>query len=354
MSKKLDNSEHARALAELGAAKGGRARAKALSPEERSEIARYAAERRWGKSVSSVPRATHAGVLTIGEMTIPCAVLDDGTRVLSERGVTKALGGKRGGAHWRRMRESGDGANLPVYLSANNIRPFIDNELAVALSRPIIYRPVGGGSLGKGVNATLLPRICNVLLKARDAKALVPSQMKIAGASDMLMRGLAHVGIIALVDEATGYQADRAKDELIKILEAYISKELLPWTRRFPPEFFQEIYRLQGWQFREGHLRGPRFVGKLINQLVYEKLPPGVLGELQKRNPVQDYGYRRHKHHQFLTPDIGNPNLEKQIVAVMTLMRASDDKLTFKHLFERAFPQRGQQLALDLGKDEEE
>ncbi len=131
------------------------------------------------------------------------------------------------------------------------------------------------------------------------------------------------------------------------------SIELLPWARRFPPEFFEEIYRLNGWPFVEGNLRGPRYVGRLINELVYKKLPPGVLGELQRKNPVQDYGYRRHKHHQFLTPDVGHPHLDKQVTAVMTLMRASDDKATFRRLFEKAFPVRGQQIPLPLPEKEE-
>ena len=160
--------------------------------------------------------------------------------------------------------------------------------------------------------------------------------------------GFAQVGIIALVDEATGYQAERAKDDLMRILEAYISKGLLPWTKRFPDIFFEEVYRLEGWEFREGHHKRPRHVGKLIKKLIYEKLPPGVLGELQRRNPVKEYGYRRHKHHQFLSHDIGHPHLDKQITAVMTPMRVSDDKSTFKRLFERAFPHRGQQLPLAI------
>jgi hypothetical protein len=205
------------------------------------------------------------------------------------------------------------------------------------------------------LEATLLPKICGVILDAEKAGALRASQRHLAERAERLIRGFAHVGIIALVDEATGYQADRAKDELIKILEAYISPELRPWTRRFPPEFFEEIYRLNDWRFVPGNLRGPRYVGKLIKQLVYKKLPPGVLEELQRKNPVQDYGYRRHKHHQFLTPDVGNPHLDKQITAVMTLMRASaGDKTLFKRLFENAFPVKGQQLALPMNSEDEQ
>ena len=115
----------------------------------------------------------------------------------------------------------------------------------------------------------------------------------------MLMRALAHVGIIALVDEATGYQDQREKDELRSILKAYISEDLLPWTERFPREFFKQIYRLHGWEFNKKTTRHTPLVGKLINRWVYEQLPKGVLGELQTRNPVvPEKGYRRHKHHQ--------------------------------------------------------
>jgi hypothetical protein len=56
-----------------------------------------------------------------------------------------------------------------------------------------------------------------------------------------LLRAFARVGIVALVDEATGFQDIRARDDLHKILEAYIAKELLPWTKRFPNEFYKEI-----------------------------------------------------------------------------------------------------------------
>jgi hypothetical protein len=38
------------ALGKLGGAKGGKARAAALSPKRRSEIAREAAQKRWGTS----------------------------------------------------------------------------------------------------------------------------------------------------------------------------------------------------------------------------------------------------------------------------------------------------------------
>lgn len=57
---------------------GGVARAKALTEEQRSEIASNAAASRW-----NIPKATHMGELKIADLIIPCAVLGDGRRVLT-------------------------------------------------------------------------------------------------------------------------------------------------------------------------------------------------------------------------------------------------------------------------------
>jgi len=179
-------------------------------------------------------------------------------------------------------------------------------------------------------------------------------QEQISIKADILMRGLAHVGIIALVDEATGYQEVRDRDELNRILEAYIAEELLPWAKVFPDEFYKELFRLRGWQYSPLTVKKPKYVGKLTNQLVYEKLPPGVLQELQAKNPTVKNGWRKHRHRQFLTMDIGHPHLEKHLVAVTTLMRVSPTWGMFKKLFAKAFPTERVQQEMDLGFDDDE
>lgn len=296
-----------------------------------------------------MPKALRQGEVIIGDLVIPCAVLDNGIRVLSQRGVTRALGGKRGGSHWQRQRKaSPDAPYVPVYLSASNLSPFIPGSLQMALASPIKYRPQSGKGSGRtGINATLLPEICEVWLRARRAEKLLPNQEHIARQAEILLGGLANVGIIALIDEATGYQEERNRDELHRILEAYIAKELLPWTKRFPDEFYREMFRLRGWPYNPPSPKRPSFVGKLTNEIVYEKLPPGVLAELQELNPVRDGGRRRHKHHQFLTEDIGSPHLEKHLVAVTTLMRVSPTWAKAKQLIDKAFPTPGSQPIIE-------
>ena len=204
-----------------------------------------------------------------------------------------------------------------------------------------------GGRIAHGYEAEILSQMCDVLLDARAGGVLRQSQLHVAAAAELLMRGFAHVGIVALIDEATGFQAERARDELHRILEQYISKELLPWTKKFPDEFFEEIYRVHGWKYQAGQTQSPGYVGMFINRFVYEQLPDGVLEELRRKTPPVN-GHRKHKHFQLLTAHTGNPHLDRQIVATTTLLKVSDDKEVFKTNFRKAFPKRGDQEEFDF------
>lgn len=228
-----------------------------------------------------------------------------------------------------------DGAILPVYLSASNLRPFITNDLMAAL-KPVIYL-TKSGARANGLRAELLPRICNVFLKARDADALHWRQKALAKQADILMRGLAEIGIVALVDEATGYQNDRAKTALAEILEQFIAKELRAWSKTFPLEFYQQIFRLKHWKFDPASVKRPAVIGHYTNNIVYKRIAPGVLDILRKKNPAVD-GRRKNKHFQWLTGDVGDPKLKSHIDGVLPLMRISDSWDEFKKHLNKAYP----------------
>lgn len=329
------------------ARKGGIARAHRLSPDERSEISRRAAAARWG----TVHVAYHTGTLQIGDIPISAAVLDDQTRLLSQATVLTALG--RNPQKSRRSRGGSDDLRAP-FLVANNLQPFISDELR-ELVEPIAFRVAGEGNTKSwGYRAEMLPLVCWVYLDARAAGKLTVKQEAVAHAAEVLARGLARVGIIALVDEATGYQEVRARDELTRILEMYVQAEFRPWLKTFPDDFFREVYRLQGWEYKPGTSRRTPYVGKLVNKYVYEQLPTGVLDELRRLNPRTDKGYRARKHHQFLTDGTGNNHLDKQIVSTLTLMRAAESKQQFEDLFERVYPPAQPRLPLyvDVSEDD--
>jgi hypothetical protein len=328
-----------------GRAKGGIARRDSLDKERRREIASQAAKVRWNaKAHAHLPVAEFGSAdrpLRLLDAEIPCYVLSDGTRVLTQQGVLLALGRSR-------TAKGGTGAtmgvdNLPAFLTANNLKPLITKEL-IASTRAIEFRlPTGGRAFGYA--ADLLPKVCNVYLGARDRGVLLPSQKRTAEQADMLVRGLAEVGIVAMIDEATGYQQVRARDALQAYLERFIRKELVAWVGRFPDDFFAELYRLRKWR-PTGSSRRPGVVGRYIRDLVYERLGPGVIEELEKKNPSDGKGQRKHRHHQWLTDEVGHPALAQHMYALIGFMRAEDDWQSFKHRFDRAFPKRGDTLQL--------
>jgi hypothetical protein len=319
-------------------AKGGVARAKKLPPSARSAIARSGAQARWAKADPSrdqLPQAicgSKEHPLEIGDIAIPAYVLEDERRVLTVSGMSEGLAMARGGSEVAGLNR------FELFVSRDRIRPFISEEVEARVASPIVFL-TPTGSKAYGYEADLLVELCEAVLAARAAGVLQEQQKRIAQRCEVLVRGLARVGIVALVDEATGYQKIRARDALSKILEAYISKELLPWTQRFPFQFYEEMYRLLGWGALDPSSKAkPGYVGKLTNALVYDRLPEGVLVELQNHNPVDpETGRRRFKHHQFLSEDIGNPHLEKHLAKVIGLMQASDSWDDFKKFFRKVF-----------------
>ncbi|EAQ13427.1 P63C domain-containing protein [Maritimibacter alkaliphilus HTCC2654] len=293
--------------------------------------------------------ATHRGKLRIGPVEIPCAVLKDGRRVLSGHGIASVLGGRSGAAKRLKTEAEKDGAHMPVFLASKSLLPYISKELMDGPLKPITYK--SGDTEAEGYPAEALPEICNIWLQARQDGVLNPQQADRAQAAEIVMRGLADLGIIGLVDEATGYQNTRDHDALQAILDKYLQKEFAAWAKRFPDAFYREIFRLRGWSWNAMSVARPGVVGKYTNDIVYERLAPGILEELQAMNPTKDDGGRLRRHHQFLTEDIGHPALAQHLHAVIGLMRASATWEQFKTMLDRAFPKKGTQLELLLDDD---
>lgn len=317
---------------------GGKARAASLTPARRADIGRGAAMARWAKKLG-IPNADFGSAetpLRIGDIEIDCYVLDNGMRVISQRGLFRGLGATRGGGS--ENTENSGGAELPRFATQKWISPFISKDLEAALRNPVLFS-APPTTRAFGYPATILPAICDAVLAARKAGAAGPRQEAVVERCELLLRGFAQVGIVALIDEATGYQRHRARDELQKILAAYISPELLPWAKRFPDSYYQELHRVRGWKYAPGSSARTAYIGKLTNSLIYEQLPDGVLEKLREQNPRDPVTKRRrHTHHELLTVEIGNPHLEKQILAVTTLLSVSDDWPEFARLFSKKFP----------------
>jgi hypothetical protein len=340
--------------------KGGLARRDALTPEKRKAIARRAAHSRWG---AELPQATHDGPLHIGEETLLAANLANGKRLLAQGTFLRAIGRSERPKAGTGGLTTVDG--LPFFLQADLLKSFITEELMLSTT-PIQFR-LKGGQKAIGYDALLLPMVCEVYLKLRDKlndeiakadkdadsaapKSTLKRYKHIIDQCDKLTRGLARRGIIALVDDATGYQDDRAREEIEKlVVKAYVAPGLQSWTRKFPHDFFREAYRLLGWEYKAGQIKHPGYMGKFINKFVYDALPPGVKEELQKRLPKNERGNRRAKLWQLLTIDTGSPHLDRQLTSDIVLMQVADDKQEFERNWNKAFGKQ-RQLPLQIIK----
>lgn len=270
----------------------------------------------------------YEGILELGGIPLPCYVLEDGTRILSGRKMQETL---------KVVDNNISGTKLPQFLSNSTLKPFIFNDKAPAYYEPVIcYK---GKQQINGYEATVLPDICNSILAARRSGAkLTERQQIVANQCEILLASLAKVGIIALIDEATGYQYDRERFELQKILNAYISDEILKWQLTFTDDFYKEIYRLWGLPFIPKYIKNkPSFIGKLTRKYIYEQLPKGVVDKIQEKTGKTDKGNWKYKWHQSLTPEVGREHLKRQIIEVTTLMSVSQSKEHFNALFNQKY-----------------
>lgn len=285
--------------------------------------------------VRSAPKPTHTGLMSTG---VSCAVLPDGRRVVSmqgNNGLAETFGVSVG-SKMPRWVPSGESGQLPYVLQATELQPYISDELRDAISEPIVFKNTSGVGAAYGLDATLLPELCEVWLAAEKDGALKQRHhLNTARKAEALYKALARVGAVALVDEATGYQKERERDELAKLLEQFIAKEMRPWVRVYPPEFFEELCRLRGVPFK-ANMRKPQYFGHLVNNITYDRMAPDLKAILkEERAKANKQGA---KMHQFLSEGVGNEMLQKRFAGIVTLMKVCDSYDDFIELLERVHP----------------
>lgn len=286
-------------------------------------------------------KAEYSGSLNIGDVELSCFVTGDGERFISGRSMTGAIGMK------------GRGQGMARISNNSTLKPFMNNALVMAIQNPVEItgktpKPV------HGYRAEILADLCDALLEARKAGALKTEQEQRYGQfAEMLVRGFARLGIVALVDEATGYQEVRESKALQAILDKFLKDEARTWSKTFPDEFWQKLVRVKGYDSYLA-VKRPAFVGHWVNDLVYSRLAPGIQAKLKEINPRRESGSRKNKHHQHFTEDHGLPELRDHLKKVMVLMDASSSRKEFERLLDKSLPKYGTTIELPLGGDDDE
>jgi len=290
-------------------------------------------------SKTKIPETKFVGNITINGNIIPCAVViinGEAKRLLIQREIVGLLTGSKKGGFDR-------------YLQPSKLQPYIPDKFK---NKPLSESTINFKNKGKsaqGFEATDLIDLCKMYIDARTAKVFLPSQDRLVEQAEAIIMAFAKTGVIAVIDEATGYQDIRDREALNKILETYLNEEAARWAKKFPNEFYMQIFRLNGWAYNPTTVKRPSVIGKWTKKLIYARFPEGVLEKLADLNLPTEKGYREHKHHQFLTEDIGNPKLKTYIDNVIFLMKSSPNWKQFMRAFARA---TGQSLQSDMYEKE--
>ena len=295
----------------------------------------------------------HKKPLEIGNMTIDCYVLEGERRVLSQRSLISGLGLRSGGG------SSGATSKIPRFFTSNRLKPFISEKVKNILENPFLFKSPTNGSTTFGYDAAIFPELCIIIIKADNAGIWTERDRHIVERAEVFTHGLALVGIIARIDEATGYQDFRREEELKEIFDKFLDNKARPWAKIFPLEFYSELYRLNGWVWKTSQdgkkPATPSVVGTYTNNFIYNRLIPGfpeeLTAELDRLNPKNNVGNRQWNHHQWIEEHKALPYLQKHIHSIIAIMRGYSSMSSFERHIKRAFPMTGDQDEMEFDED---
>lgn len=314
-----------------GRAKGGIARAEALTPEQRQGIAKKAAAARWGH------KATHKGSFKQDfGIDVECYVLDDETKtaVISQRGMGAALGFSEGGSR------------LPAFVKGAKINPYVGRALAEKLENPIIFQSqaVGAGTPSTtthGYDVTILIDLCKAIVQAEADGKLVKQQEHIARQAHVILAASAKAGIRQLVYALAGYDATR--EEIIAAFKFYIRDEAREYEKEFPAQLYREWYRLYG--LPEPERNKPWKFKHLTVEHVYKPLAKSSGRILELVKAQRATSEERHaKLHQFLS-NVGVKALRTHLGQLLGIAQISDNQLEYEKHVRKIF---GDQHEMDV------
>lgn len=121
------------------------------------------------------------------------------------------------------------------------------------------------------------------------------------------------------IDTEKRVRESRRKE--LDIVARYVLPECRAWVKTFPDEFFDEIYRLNGWTKGKGTTSE---IGNIINRYVYDLLPYGVADRINNSNERLESGHLKYKNHQFLSENEGIKHLRQHLSNLISIMSTCD------------------------------
>lgn len=270
--------------------------------------------------------SSEANPLIIWWVEIPCYVLDDWTRVITQYWIIKWIG-----LSWWWARDWS--LRLVEFTNQTRIKPFMQGDILDRVGNPIEFTI--NNSKAYWYDATILAEICSAIVTARDQWKLLPQQAHIWEQCMILLKAFAQIWIIALVDEATWYQKDRPENDLQVKINAFISEEVQKRVKTFPNEFFDLLYKLEWIERSPTAKTHPTRFGRYIMHFVYDTMDEDVSNWLKINNP--EPGKVSPLHHQRLT-DFGHNKLLLHLMQIMGVMKMSRNIKGLRDNIHSLFP----------------
>ncbi len=299
---------------------------------------------------NKILKATHGSdktPLQIGtELAIPCYVLEDGTAVLSGRGMQIALG----------YSPKHSGTELPKLVKNKKFEKFIPESIVNAVENPLRFLRVGsGGSVPDtyGFEATVLIDLCYVLIDAKQAGIkLTKREQILEKQAQVTVRAFSKTGIVAVIYNVTGYQDEVVKGALNVILNKFLLQEAKKYKVTFPLELYRQWFRLNNWEWKkENAQKRPQVIGTWTNNLIYSRMAPGLLDRLKEINPKNERGKLENPYFSFLTDEVGEPKLREFFGGLIALSKATNNWKKYVAMVNKVYPKQGDTLQFDFNDD---
>jgi len=283
----------------------------------------------------------------VDEIKIRCAVLEDGTAMLSERGVNKFFGNEKssGDAYKRKKKLLEKGAEvLPVFMIQKNLKPFVlltFNDEAGVFPTAEVYKI--GNAINYGYRADLMSDFCQVWTNAFLAGALRSNQIHKAQRAIRLNNALAKTGLTKLIYEVTGYDDENrySTSEIFK--HFYLQNNPTKWEAMWQKDIYDYFYLMFNL-VNDPAIKNHPWCFSQVTIKIYERLFPIDYREFMEEHEPQ----RLNRFHQYLTDKYGKEHLRKNLEQVLGILKATArfGVYAFYEGLEIAFPKPKDQLSL--------
>lgn len=279
------------------------------------------------------PRADWSGNLQVGESSLPCYVLNDRRRIFSTRGMLESLGYK-------------SNSNPDGVFNSKALAPFMETQGNPYKGDHVVDFFTDTGTNAMGYDVEKFMDICHAYSEAYEAGVLEGRNKDAALKANAIIRACSKIGIVALVDEATGYQYARAENALQFKLKLYLSEEMRAWEKTFPDELWIQFARLTDWTGSPTKNR-PKYWGYLVMDLIYGYLDEEVARYIKQNKPKPRKGQN---YHQWFNEDFGMRKLTEHINRVIGMAQGCETMDELKQKMAHRYGGKPLQLELFLSR----